>query len=602
MTDDAIDETTFFDTTDQLRKIREWAHARRVSTWALFFAILVRVAASTPPTVRLPGLIGGPASLNLFAAFVSRSGGGKGISDKVSRMAWPADIAIRHPGTGEGLTELFVLRGKESEDNERLMAAILTVNEIDALAGLASRQGSILLAQLKSAWMGESLGQANATKAASRHVAEHDYRLCLSVGCQYGHGGVIFADTSGGTPQRFLWALTEDPDMPYGGGPDPDPLDTSKPSWKSDEHGVSEIVYGIPEIEETIIGAHLARQRGQADALDGHALLSRCKVAADLAIMHQRQEVTALDWRLSEIVMAVSDRTRAALLEYDRQASRAKIRDRAISRAVGEDFYDDSRSETVKRSIMRMLDRDGEQAEGDLRRRLGKREKRELFDQAIALLERDGLVAKRDGSYNGRSYTYWSSMTGEVTHQNSRSTAVTQVVTHDHPATVTELDSRRSADSGRPKLSCQKWMNQHIAELRAAGHTTAESFAVYQAGQAARYTKASLSQAASAHPDIVVIKRGSRGATWSLTGDHAAAYVPAGEFFSNYIDRLPADRLEIDQDDYRQAAATAGYSWDAALRAATTHPRIESAPAHGNAINDRTWKIKPNATDGEVTA
>ena len=239
---------------------------RRVAPGRCSSPSLIRVSASTPHTVRLPGLIGGQASLNLFCAFVSRSGGGKGISDKVARMAWPTSIAIRMAGSGEGTAEMFILRGPETEDNERLTAAILSINEIDTLTGLASRQGSIILAQLKSAWMGEPLGQSNASKANSRHVEEHSYRLCVSVGCQYGHGGVIFSDTSGGTPQRFVWAPTEDPDMPYGGGPDPEPLDTSQPYWRPDEHGVTEIGYGIPEIEKTIIGSHLACQRGEADA------------------------------------------------------------------------------------------------------------------------------------------------------------------------------------------------------------------------------------------------------------------------------------------------------------------------------------------------
>lgn len=578
---DEIDETTFFDTTDQLRKIREWAHARRVSTWALFFAILVRVAASTPPTVRLPGLIGGQASLNIFAAFVSRSGGGKGISDKVSRMAWPADIAIRHPGTGEGMTELFVVRGKESEDNERLTAAILTVNEIDALAGLASRQGSILLAQLKSAWMGESLGQANATKAASRHVDEHDYRLCLSVGCQYGHGGVIFADTSGGSPQRFLWAPTEDPDMPYGGGPDPAPLDTSRPSWRSDQHGVSEIVYGIPEIEATIIGAHLDRQRGHADALDGHALLSRCKVAANLAIMHQRQEVTALDWRLSEIVMAVSDRTRTALLEYDRQAARAKIRDRAVARATGEEFYENSRALTVRNSILRMLGRDGEQSGSDLRRRLGTREKRDLFDRVISSLTAEGLVVEIPGEQRGSRYkaSGHGDQGGHPMYPQVRDGD--QGGHGDQSATVTNLDSRRSHEPERPKVSCQKWFNHHVDQLITAGTTRVESFAVITAGQAAGYTKHQIHTAASAHPTLKALGRGQ----WSLTGEHDP-YPSTDDFISAYIDRLPANATEIDRDHFRAAGEAAGYAWEALRKAIRNQPRITSTMGP-NAV----WRI-----------
>lgn len=325
MIDDDLTNAFFLEShSTQLAKIHAWARARRVAPWALFGAILLRVSASTPYTVQLPGVIGGRVSLNAYCAFVSRSGGGKGISDKVARLAWPTDIEVRLPGSGEGISEPFVVRGKETEDNERLNAYILTANEIDTLTGLASRQGSILLAQLKSAWMGEPIGQSNASKATSRHVKEHDYRLCLSVGAQPGHAKVIFDDASGGTPQRFWWMPTEDANMPRGGGEDPEPLNTTRPAWVFQPDGVAEIEYGIPEIEETVIDAHLARQRGEADALDGHALLSRCKVAALLAIMHQRQTVSQLDWDMSEIVMQISDQSRTNLLEHDRRVARGK--------------------------------------------------------------------------------------------------------------------------------------------------------------------------------------------------------------------------------------------------------------------------------------
>ena len=69
------------------------------------------------------GLIGGRASLNLLAAFVSPSGGGKGISDKVAREAWPAEIIERPIGSGEGIAALFAPPRKEGA--ERITRAIL---------------------------------------------------------------------------------------------------------------------------------------------------------------------------------------------------------------------------------------------------------------------------------------------------------------------------------------------------------------------------------------------------------------------------------------------------------------------------------------------
>lgn len=517
MVDPELTEKFFIESgSEQLHKILLWARARRVAPWALFFAVLLRVAAATSPRVRLPALIGERASLNVFAAFVARSGGGKGTSEKVAKMAWPAAIAIHQPGSGEGIAELFMVRGKDGDDNERIESAILSASEIDVLTGLASRQGSILLAQLKSAWMGESLGQSNASKATSRYVAEHDYRLCLSVGCQFGHGGVIFGDTTGGTPQRFLWAPTEDPDMPYGGGPDPDPLDTSPPPWQSDAHGVSEISYGIPEIEEAVIGEHLARQRGQEHALDGHAMLSRCKVAALLAIMHQRQEVNASDWALSEIVMTVSNLTRASMLEYDRQAARARIRDRAAVRAAGEEFYESSRLESVKRSLVGMLKRDGEQSGSDLRRRLGTSAKRAMFEPAMDSLMAENLVTKARGQQNGSRYKL-SGHGDQGGHPQYLQVTDSDQVGHGDRPTATDLESRSSNDSNHSKVSCAKWFERYIDDLRAAGHTTVESSDVLNAGEAAGYTRNNVAVNANKHGNICVIGRKGNCTTWAIT-------------------------------------------------------------------------------------
>lgn len=383
MTDD------FFTATPQLQTIEQWARARYAAPWAVFGAVLLRVAATAEPSVQLPGVIGGRASLNLLAAFVSPSGGGKGISDKVARLAWPAPIVERPVGSGEGIAATFM---PPKGDAEPLTRAIINVPEVDTLAGLASRQGSILLAQLKSMAMGEQLGQSNASESTTRIIAAHAYRCCLSVGAQPGHTGVLFDDTTGGTPQRFLWFRTVDPDMPAERATDPDPLDTRLPFWTPDTDGVVEIAYGPPEIPETIIAAHIARQRGEDDALDGHAMLTRCKVAAVLAILHHRSVISELDWQLSGVVMAESTRTRDWIRDETRRAERQKIRARALARARGEEFVDERRLDVVKRRVGRILS-EGPATHGDLNRRVGKREYRELLGAALADLQNEGVIS-----------------------------------------------------------------------------------------------------------------------------------------------------------------------------------------------------------------
>ncbi|WP_067977119.1 hypothetical protein, partial [Mycolicibacter icosiumassiliensis] len=483
---------------DQLTKIYQWARARYAAPWAVFGSVLLRVSASTGPDVQLPGVIGGRASLNMMAVFVAVSGGGKGISDSTGRLALPADIHEEGLGSGQGISELF----KEPKNPEdRIDRAIFMVPEIDHLAALDAGQGNNTRATIKAAIMGERLGSKGASAATSRMVAPHTYRMCLSVAGQYGHCGVILDDATGGTPQRALWFPSTDPDMPADRIGDPAPLDSTIPSWAPGADGVVEIAYGPAEITETIIAAHLARQRGEGDALDGHWMLLRCKVAALLAIMHGRSVVSERDWELSAMVMQVSDITRQAVIDHDRQAARAKVRERALSRAVGEEVIDDRRLDVVKRRVLKVLT-NGRTARRDLMSRMGKREYRELLDSAIAELTADGRVSAVAAPQGGTYYELTPEFTAEpqFSTQNSSSEALNCEFTAEPSATVTDLDSRRSHESERPKLSCQRWFNHHVEQLIAAGTTLTESFAVITAGQAAGYTKHQIHTAASGHP------------------------------------------------------------------------------------------------------
>lgn len=581
----------FWSATDQLKLIYQWARASYVAPWALLAAVLPRVIATTGPHVMLPGPPA-PASLNMGVVLVGRSGAGKGVTDKLSRVVWPADIHEEGLGSGQGIHELFK---QQKNPEDQIDRALITVSEIDHLAALNANQGNNTRAALKAALTGDRLGSKGASAATTRSVPADSYRLCLSISAQFGHCGVLLDDVSGGTPQRPLWMLVTDPDMPKEAGPIPDRvLDTALPPWARSGSQVL-IQYGPPEIREYINAGLWASGRGDVEAIDGHRTLTRLKVAAALAILDHRSVIGSADWQLSEVIMANSDATRCAVMEYDRQAARAKVRDRAISRAAGEDFYDASRLETVKRSIVRMLERDGEISEGDLRRRLGRKEKRDLFDQAIHLLEAEAVVSRRDGEYNGRAFIYWSPMTTAVTHQNSRSERVTTVVTHDHPATVTDLDSRRSHETDEPKVSCPQWFNSYIADLQATGHTTTTAFAAIEAGMAQGYAKGLIRQAASNHPDVHTLDRKGGTATWSITGGRPATkLVSAADWTANYIDGLDRDGITVvNKDTFRKAGEAAGYSWTSLRHAATDSGRIRSIPSTGS---ETIWQIQAEET------
>lgn len=496
---------------DQLRKVYEWARARHVSPWAVLFGVLLRVAATIPPSVQLPPVIGSRASLNLLCAFVGKSGAGKGNSAKVAALAWPVEILTLPLGSGQGIAEVFARQAESGE----IKPVIFEVPEVDALTALTKTQGSVLLPTVKSMAMGEQLGQTNATKESRRNVPAHSYRACLSVGVQPGHANVFFGDTTGGTPQRFLWVPVTDPNIADGDFKDPAPLVTDMPIWKPGPDEVVDIKYGWPEIVPAIRAANIARNRGEADALDGHAVLSRCKVAALLAIMHQRSVVTEWDWGISGTIMEVSDRTRASLLQQEAEIRAAAFRERGKDdalRSEGRDNYQREQLESVKASIVAALTkRGGSASASDLKTALGKPHRRKLLTQALAELLDEGRVLAVSVA-GGTRYLLTGTVQGEQPAQgmSSQVSRDEQRVQDERSATVVSLEMHRSQGLPVPKPSCLKWLDGYLTELRTQGHDSIEGAAVRQAGVAAGYTKNQLHVAAST--------RKLKGTCWSLAG------------------------------------------------------------------------------------
>ncbi|MGX9673486.1 hypothetical protein [Mycobacterium sp. HM-7] len=510
MSDVSISTEEFFlnSGSEQLEKIHGWARSRMAAPWAVFAGVLLRVAASVPPHVQLPGVIGDRASLNLLCAFVGPSGAGKGNATKVAARAWPTDILTLPVGSGQGIAETFTKRDPKAD----IPPVIFDIPEIDTMAGLSSAHGSILLPTIKSLAMGEQLGQANATRDARREVPAHSYRACLSVGAQPGHTDVIFNDATGGTPQRFLWVPVTDRNIECGEFCDPGPLVTDMPVWTPGKDGVVDVIYSDPDITRIIKKRHLDRMRGEGDALDGHATLTRCKVAALLAIMHQRNEVTEWDWQKSAAVVTVSDATRVELVEHAERVRLQRARDAGNTRAAEREGYEDGRLKSVMGAITDRLGRAGVDgmAHGDLRTSISS-SYRGLFDTAIEKLADDSVIEVVTVK-NGKRYRLKESRQGGDPRQgmSSQFKVGGDACQGGAPDNLVSLNSRRLQKDGEMKVSCQRWFDRHLEEQRERGYDTVEAFAVRAAGQAAGYSLNSLYVAANT--------RGLKGATWPLTG------------------------------------------------------------------------------------
>ena len=250
---------------------------------------------------------------------VGSSGSGKDAAEAAARDAivYTFDqIPVVPLGSGEGIAVTYRPSGINPDDPNTVTAAIFSAPEIDTWAAIAARQGSTVTAELRKLWMGQTIGQANAGKDTRRVVKAHSYRACGIFGVQPLRSGALLAAADGGMPQRMVWLPAVDPDAPPEPPKAPPPCKGEVLDWSGRSsmtmHG-GLVVLEAPECARREIDAHrLAVLRGNpsVDPLNGHALLTRLKVATALMALEGRTTITEDDWSLAGTVMEVSDRTR----------------------------------------------------------------------------------------------------------------------------------------------------------------------------------------------------------------------------------------------------------------------------------------------------
>lgn len=433
-------EAEFWRSRPFLSAVLRFARARRIGPWALLGAVLARAAACVPPSVVLPATIGSVASLNLFVALCAESGGGKSVAmaaarDFLDATGGTADYLETSPGSGEGLLGAYCYvhtekgKGKAPEVRQTRLSVLFDIDEVSALAALLTRTSSTLLPFLKSAWSGSTLATQNAEAARQRHVGEHRYRLALVVGVQPANAGPILDDAAGGFPQRFLWLPTYDPGRLAPGEvlPDPLPWRWQVPAAPVMSHdGVitwplrREVA--VPEVARLAMHrADAERQRPIGSAavpaaggeLDGHALLTRAKVAALLALLDDRADAfTEADWSAAGVILAKSDETRRAVIrvrgaeehrEADRRATRA-----GRSAALAADAEAETKTLRAMAAIRRALARadGGELSAGALGRVMGS-PYRTVRADALDRLAASGEVLAEDRHGRGGGSTVY---------------------------------------------------------------------------------------------------------------------------------------------------------------------------------------------------
>jgi len=404
-----------------LRAIRSLARKRRVSPWAVLGAVLAHAACRIGPHVVLPPIVGGVASLNIFVGLVGPSGAGKGAATAVAaELLGPAAhlTPVKKLGTGQGIDASYTAQTKEGpvQYND---TALFTVGEIDSLAAHANMTGSTLLATLREVYSGEALGAHYADRYKRRPVRAHHYRAAVIAGIQPAKAGVLLEDADGGTPQRWLWFPTNDPhrrQQPHRlVGPAPEAWWVDYEVWQPHgEQPEDEPVERKPQIEipvcwsaqEAIWQARDARLdmdlTEQANDLYGHALLTRLKVAALLGFLDRRCEVSEADWELAARIQLVSEQTRAVCQNMLSQRAEREAARRGRFRARADEAAAEEAAAIADRKTARVVERVAERLRGKpgewvprrtLSVMLGR--DRHLLDEALTLLEGDGLIERR---------------------------------------------------------------------------------------------------------------------------------------------------------------------------------------------------------------
>ncbi len=412
---------------DTLGHLHDYARAKGGNPYGVLGGVLRGAIARVEPRVKLPGIVGGLVSANLFTVTVGGSGLGKDLANEIAATAVEFrshdDLVLEEPtspgiGSGEGLARVFKGFGK-GDDLERTKAH-LVVNEVTRLKSLADRKGYTAVSELLQAYMGQPLGFSNAQKATTTFIPRHSYRLCMGISAQPENADFFLSREKDGFPQRFLWLPTLDPHCP----PPPD---------EDDERTPAQLTVTIPAFHNPILGPDADYLIGvpkpirgrirhfrwlvktgstDVDPLDGHLMLTRLKVSFGLALLEGREDVEEEDWRIAGQLLDVSKQVRSdthrVLAESRRRTNTVRAHDQADREAIIAEKLSETNHQRVVNAITRKLKRVGSATRRELQRACDSSISRDFPAVFDSLVDQELLVIE-GGEGNEARYRLTSS-------------------------------------------------------------------------------------------------------------------------------------------------------------------------------------------------
>ena len=369
-----LEHSAFWTTRPALVTIHQAAKAGLAQPWAVLAGCLARAAVMAPPAVTLPpvGGYGAAGTVNQLVAISGMPGDGKGLSDGIAARLLPF-TGIDRPreadyGSYEGMLKLFGENRRDAETKRPVWHwtarnVFVVVSEVDKLTGTAGRQGDMSTSLFRQAFSGEQLGAAYADPVKAVQIERGTYRLCCIVHVQPPRAQALFESAGGGLLQRFLWAPAWDRNAAPCAPPATALRLPAATAWSSRPTGHITVP---PSVSDEILAARLARVRQEVPdgGQDAHGMYIRLKVAASLAFLDQRVDITVEDWALAGIVLEVSTLTRQDAEERLAAAKQDAATERGVERGVerisADQTADSIRGERITRSAARFLAKMGE--------------------------------------------------------------------------------------------------------------------------------------------------------------------------------------------------------------------------------------------------
>ncbi|MET7739609.1 hypothetical protein [Streptomyces sp. NPDC005385] len=416
----------FWSARPSLAHVRQAARSRRRSGEAALAGLFARFGAMIDPQVKVDTGIADPLSLNAFTALLGPSGTGKSASKSIPARLVPTptlstfgDREYVGLGSGEGMIEAYlefvnVETGELKKNGDPVTVSmkrqvhsnvLFYLDEGESLTTLLGRNGSTLGATIRSAWMGEKLGQMNAQKETTRTLTEGKYSMGFIVGLQYEACTKLMEDAAYGTPHRFYFSRVTDPNQPDARCEWPGKL-AINPVQVANTAGEFQVVASITD---RLDADDLAKQRGQlkVNPLNTHEPAMRAKLSAFIAALDGRTLITEEDWELSGMMWKASCEVRDDVMSYlkEKTAREISAKDEVyVNREVKIDEAKREKSEAVQKVealSKRVSTWVHESTGGITRREVGQKmnsRDRKLLDEAIQLGEtRDWFRYDMDG-------------------------------------------------------------------------------------------------------------------------------------------------------------------------------------------------------------